>query len=294
MSTNVPYNHSPNTVIKSSEENANKQALANEINDHETKRDTHGVTGVFLDTGGVQEVTGEKTFTAAPVITKLKTPLNTSNGHTLPDVADDEVVLVNAPQNLMNKNLRVPAIDDFSSSQHNHSNAQNGGQVSHLSLSNIGNNSHNQIDAHIDDDGRTGAHGSQGALVSENKFQGISNKVIYENLSATMYQGINDISDKVYYFKNGSVTPPYIAYRGTKNKIYVSQTGLSADEQQLGSGSGGLNKFANYASLPIGISGDSAITLDDFQTYYFDGNDSTWKPLGGIVKLQHKNHQGLL
>ena len=47
MSANVPYNHSPNTVIKSSEENANNQALVNEINNHEIKRDTHGVTGVF-------------------------------------------------------------------------------------------------------------------------------------------------------------------------------------------------------------------------------------------------------
>jgi hypothetical protein len=43
----------------------------------------------------------------------------------------------------------TPTIADFTSAQHNHSDAAGGGQFSHTNLSDVGTNTHSQIDSHI-------------------------------------------------------------------------------------------------------------------------------------------------
>lgn len=55
---------------------------------------------------GSQTITGTKTFSGAPVMTYIKTPSGTTNGHQVPDgIADDTFVLANATQTLSGKTL---------------------------------------------------------------------------------------------------------------------------------------------------------------------------------------------
>jgi hypothetical protein len=58
-----------------------------------------------------QTVSGTKTFSAAPVISKVKTAAGTTNGHTVPNgLADDTFVLSNAVQTLAGKTLDSPTL----------------------------------------------------------------------------------------------------------------------------------------------------------------------------------------
>lgn len=57
-----------------------------------------------------QTVTGTKTFNSAPVVTKIKAPSGTTDGHTVPTVADDTFTLNGAIQTLTNKTLTQPVI----------------------------------------------------------------------------------------------------------------------------------------------------------------------------------------
>lgn len=56
---------------------------------------------------GNQSITGTKTFSAAPVMSKIKTASGTTLGHTVPDgLADDTFVLANAVQTLKSKTIQ--------------------------------------------------------------------------------------------------------------------------------------------------------------------------------------------
>ncbi len=61
--------------------------------------------------------------------------------------ATGEVVGTTNTQTLTNKTLTTPAIGDFTNAAHTHQNTAGGGQISHTHLTNIGTNSHAQIDS---------------------------------------------------------------------------------------------------------------------------------------------------
>lgn len=64
---------------------------------------------------GNQTITGTKTFTGAPIVTRIKTPTGVTLGHQVPDgLADDTFVLANATQTLSGKTLSGPAFTNNS------------------------------------------------------------------------------------------------------------------------------------------------------------------------------------
>lgn len=90
--------------------------------------------------------TGVHTFTEAtsPIITAKLGPV-AGQQHALPAVASDTIALLAATQTFTNKTLTAPVIADFTSAQHDHQDADDGGTLDHgLAITGLTDDDHTQ------------------------------------------------------------------------------------------------------------------------------------------------------
>jgi hypothetical protein len=135
---------------------------------HAALTEAHGATGAVVGTTNAQTLTN-KTLTA-PVIATIS---NTGT-LTLP-TSTDTLVGRATTDTLTNKTLTTPTIASFANAAHTHADAAGGGTVSHTVLTNIGTNTHTQIDTHI---AATSAHGVTGNIVGTSGAQTLISKTL--------------------------------------------------------------------------------------------------------------------
>ena len=230
----IPYVHVPNTTINASKENANNQSLQDALDTHKANTTAHGVSGGFVDIATDQTITGKKTFSQAPVISKIRGSGGPTTGVTVPAVNSDTFALLSEPQSMENKTLVLPVIDDLTNAQHTHSSASEGGVLDHINLQNKGTNTHAQIDTHIS---TRSAHGVIGDVVGTSDAQSITNKNIPTTSSNSFSIGDGLGSDKSILFNDNSASKPYLKWNDALGKIVYSNDGVI--EAELGSGGGG-------------------------------------------------------
>jgi hypothetical protein len=232
---------------------------------------TSHANGQLIDASDINTPNGEVNALAAKVGID-SSAVTTSHDYKLSGVTGtDKAASKTGAETLTNKTLTTPTIADFTNAAHNHSNAAGGGTVSHTSLSNIGTNTHAQIDTHI---AASIAHGTAGSVVGTSDSQALTNKTI-SGASNTLTVREADLSLTDITTANASTTKhgllPKLPNDATK---FLDGTGaysaVSGGDKVVFVRPG--EGFMSNASL---VSYTNAISLVSFT----DGGTGVWQPM---------------
>jgi hypothetical protein len=141
---------------------------------------------------------------------------------------------------------------------HDHSGGD-GAQISHLSLSNIGTNTHAQIDTHISD---TAAHGATGAVVGTTNAQTLSSKSLVDASTGIVDDG--DATKVLRFQTSGITTGTTRTVTSPDADTVLVQPGTSTSNQFLTHiDSSGVQQKAqpSAANLSNGVTGSGAVVL---------------------------------
>lgn len=138
------------------------------------------------------------------------------------------VVTTSGTQTLTNKTLTTPTIGSFTNATHTHINAAGGGTLDHTTaLTNVGSNTHSQIDTHI---AGSAAHGASGAIVGTTNTQTLTNKTltsptITTPIISTLYGGSAANDDiTIEGTAHATKTSSYVILQPTGGNVAVGGT----------------------------------------------------------------------
>lgn len=161
--------------------------------------------------------------------------------------ASSKVSGIDDVETLTNKTLVTPVVADFTNANHNHSASSLGGTIDHTNLTNIGTNSHDQIDTHL---GLTSSfHGTtvSAADVDDSVSKKHTQNTDTGTTSNTFFMGDGLSGTKTYYANNDHAAKPGWRYDDATSKWQFSNDGVAWTD--IGSG-GGITSYPNQAAFP--------------------------------------------
>lgn len=180
--------------------------------------------------------------------------------------------LINATnaQTLYNKTLVTPTIASFINANHDHSDATNGGTVSHTSLTDIGTNTHAAIDTHI---ATNEAHGSNGYIAGINDVTGAADGALAslsDHAGSTSAHGLDGVWSTVNANKGladgaFATTTDHIAATNAHgvSKVTGDTDAATLSNKEMDFGPSGSNQLkstgANAGDIPVS-NGDGTTT----------------------------------
>ncbi|MFH1683971.1 MAG: hypothetical protein ABIA67_03725 [Candidatus Margulisiibacteriota bacterium] len=213
--------------------------------------------GAAGGTGTVTQVNAGIGLTGGPITSTGTLSIDTTVVVTTSDV-----------QALSDKTLTTPTIASFVNATHDHSNAAGGGQISHLNLTNIGTNTHAQIDTHIAASTNIHGLGAGSAVVGTSDAQTLTGKTMSGASNTLTNLGITNLTiagesqgDIIYRDGTGWTRLP----AGTSGN-FLKTNGAGANPQWSGGNSGTVtqvNTGTGLAGGPITGSGTLEVKYDN-------------------------------
>lgn len=213
--------------------------------------------------------------------TTLRASPTTTRTITIPDTTDTLIGRATT-DTLTNKTLTTPTIGSFTNATHTHTNAAGGGQLDHTTaLTNVGSNTHAQIDTHI---AATAAHGATGAVVGTTNTQTLTNKTLTAPIIGSGATITGSVSGEDANF-NYPCTMGFFRDDFTGNSTSAGEYSWSNQTSGTGAAVANQGGQANHPGIRRYSTGTTAAGyagLNNRLTFIFPNGSDNWE---GIIYL---------